>query len=95
MGIIQRLFWLGFAILGAVAYGFMTRLLAPRETVNALWLVIAAACTFVLAYRFYGCFLVTKVLVLNDQNPTPAFRFRDGRDYHPTNKWILFGHGNG
>jgi carbon starvation protein len=84
--------WAAIAALGAFAYAVITRLVRPEETVNALWLVVAAACTFVLAYRFYGKFLATKVFVLSDANLTPAVRIHDGRDFHATNKWVLFGH---
>ena len=59
---------------------------------NSLWLVITALAAFLVAYRFYGAFLAAKVAVLNDQHPTPAYRLRDGVDYHPTKKLVLFGH---
>jgi carbon starvation protein len=60
--------------------------------VNSLWLVAVALAAFAVAYRFYGAFLSAKVAVLDDQRLTPAHRLRDGVDYHPTNKWVLFGH---
>ncbi len=59
---------------------------------NSLWLVITALAAFLLAYRFYGAFLATKVLMLNDNHITPAHRLRDGVDYHPTKGLVLFGH---
>ena len=59
---------------------------------NALTLLIIAACVFALAYRYYSAFLAAKVLVLDSNKKTPAERLNDGHDYHPTNKWILFGH---
>jgi carbon starvation protein len=59
---------------------------------NSLWLILAALAAFTVAYRYYSAFLATKVAVLNDANRTPAHRLRDGVDYHPTNKWVLFGH---
>jgi len=59
---------------------------------SSLVLVIAGLCIFALAYRYYGAFLAAKVLTLNDARPTPAHQFRDGVDYHPTNRWVLFGH---
>ncbi len=77
---------------GALALGVLTRIIHVGEEVNALWLVAAAACIFILAYRFYASFLAAKVLALDDGRPTPAHALRDGRDYHPTNKWVLFGH---
>jgi carbon starvation protein len=59
---------------------------------HALTLIITALLVFSLAYRFYSKFIITKVLVFDDKNPTPAHNLRDGRDYHPTNKFVLFGH---
>jgi carbon starvation protein len=59
---------------------------------NSLWLVAGALAAFAVAYRFYGAFLAAKVAVLDDRRETPAHRLRDGVDYHPTNKWVLFGH---
>lgn len=59
---------------------------------NSLWLVITALAAFLVAYRFYGAWLAARVAVLNDNNPTPAHRLRDGVDYHPTKRIVLFGH---
>ncbi len=59
---------------------------------HALTLVIVSLLVFALAYRYYSKFIITKVLVLNDAIPTPAHTLRDGKDYHPTNKYVLFGH---
>ncbi|SHE52788.1 carbon starvation protein [Desulfofundulus australicus DSM 11792] len=59
---------------------------------RALTLIIIAALVFVLSYRFYGAFLAAKVLALDPKRRTPAEAHNDGRDYVPTNRWILFGH---
>ncbi|MFA5839732.1 MAG: carbon starvation protein A [Candidatus Margulisiibacteriota bacterium] len=59
---------------------------------NALVLLVIAACVFALAYRYYAVFLSAKVLVLNPQRQTPAYTLIDGHDYEPTNRWVLFGH---
>ena len=59
---------------------------------HALTLLVISLLVFALAYRFYAKFIITKILVLNDKRPTPAHTFKDGRDYHPTNKYVLFGH---
>ncbi len=59
---------------------------------NSLWLVVGALAAFAVAYRYYGAFLAAKVAVLDDRRATPAHRLRDGVDYHPTNKYVLFGH---
>lgn len=80
------------AAVGAFALGVVTQVINPAEKVNALWLVIAAACFFVISYRLYGTFICAKVLSLNDRIVPPSKRLTDGRDYHPTHKWVLFGH---
>ncbi|MBW7957211.1 MAG: carbon starvation protein A [Deltaproteobacteria bacterium] len=80
------------AIAFAVSFGVTTRIINPSEGVNALWLVIAAACFFIIAYRLYGAFIAAKVLALDDRRPTPAVRLNDGSDYHPTHPLVLFGH---
>src|ERR1044072_2404493 len=59
---------------------------------NSLWIVLGSLAAFTLAYRFYGAFLAAKVAVLDDTRATPAHRLKDGVDYHPTNKLVLFGH---
>jgi carbon starvation protein len=59
---------------------------------NAIYLVLGAACVFVLAYRYYGAFIAAKVLALDDSRVTPSEKYNDGRDYVPTNRWIVFGH---
>jgi carbon starvation protein len=92
MRVLKPLLWVAVALLGALAFAVITRLVRPSEHISALWLVVAAGCTFALAYRFYGALLATKVFVLEDARRTPAVRLADGRDFHPTNKWVLFGH---
>ncbi len=62
------------------------------ETINALWLVVAGLCSFAVAYRFYSKWLITKVLVLDKERATPAHTKKDGKDFVPTNKWVVFGH---
>jgi carbon starvation protein len=59
---------------------------------NSVSLLIIAACVFILAYRYYSAFISAKILVLNDDFITPAYRCNDGREFVPTNKWVLFGH---
>jgi carbon starvation protein len=59
---------------------------------NALTLLIIAFCVFALSYRFYAVFLTSKVLVLDSKRTTPSHKLKDGHDYEPTNKWVLFGH---
>ena len=88
----MMLIWSGVAITCAVAFGHVTGLLNPDEKVNGLWLVVAAACFYVLAYRFYGRFLSRRVMNLDDRRRTPAHRLQDGTNFYPANKYILFGH---
>jgi len=59
---------------------------------NSLWLMFGAIAAVAVAYRYYAAFLAAKVAMLDDARVTPAHRLRDGVDYHPTNKWVLFGH---
>lgn len=59
---------------------------------HALPLIVGVICVFVIAYRLYGAFIAAKVLALDDTRITPAHRLNDGHNYHPTNKWVLFGH---
>ncbi len=84
------LLWSGVAILGAAAFAILA--LSRGETVNAAWLLTAAVCTYVIAYRFYSRFLATRVFGLDDRRATPAERLSNGRDFVPTNKYVLYGH---
>src|SRR5256884_443121 len=84
--------WALVAAVCAVAFGFVTGVFQPGERVNGLWLVVAAACFYVLGLRFYGRFLATQVLELNDQRVTPAHRLHDGTNFYAANKYVLFGH---
>jgi carbon starvation protein len=85
-------FWAAVAALCAVAFGVVTGVFNPDEKVNGLWLVVAASCFYILAYRFYGRFLARRVLELDDRRITPAHRLNDGANFQPTNRWVLFGH---
>ena len=62
------------------------------EPINSFWLVTAAACSYLTGYRFYARFIAARVMALDDRRATPAERLRNGHDYEPTNKWIVFGH---
>src|SRR3954462_10131275 len=59
---------------------------------HAMPLMLAVLCLMAIAYRYYSAFVAAKVAALDDARPTPAVRLNDGQDYHPTNKWVLFGH---
>lgn len=80
------------AVIFAIAFGVATRIINTGETVNALWLVVAAACFFVIVYRLYGAFIAARVFALDDSRKTPAVKYSDGKDYHPTHTLVLFGH---
>jgi len=92
MNVAVNLLWVLLSGLGAVALAHVVGVLNPHEKVNGLWLVVAAACIYVLAYRFYGRWLARQVVELNNQRVTPAIRMNDGVNFHPTNKVVLFGH---
>lgn len=63
-----------------------------RTLLHAMPLLLGALCVLAVAYRYYSAFLAARVAALDDTRPTPAHRFNDGQNYHPTNKWVLFGH---
>jgi carbon starvation protein len=88
--VLQPIVLILIAILGAASFARLA--LSRGETINAAWLLTAAICTYVIAYRFYSKIIATKIFALDDERPTPAVRLNDGRDYTPTNKWIAFGH---
>ena len=88
--IMHALLWVAVAVIGAGSLGFIA--VSRGETISAAWLVIAALCTYFLAYRFYALFVAKKVLGINPARQTPAYRHNDGLDYVPTNKYVLFGH---
>ena len=86
----SALVWTAIALSGAGAIGFLA--LSRGENVNAAWLLTAAVCTYLVAYRFYSRIIAAKIFALDDRRMTPAERLSDGQDYVPTNRWIVFGH---
>ena len=86
----NKLLWGVIAIVGASCFGYLA--LQQGETVSAMYLVVAAVCIYMIAYRFYGRFVAYKVLELDKNRATPAMINDDGRDFVPTNKSVLFGH---
>jgi carbon starvation protein len=82
--------WVLVAAAGAGAFGFIA--LARGETISAAWLVVAAVCSYLVAYRFYSRFIAQKVFELDATRATPAERHNNGRDFVPTSRWVLFGH---
>jgi carbon starvation protein len=89
---VKIIVWFFISIIAAVSFSIATGIFHPAEKINALWLVTAAACFYVLTYRFYAAFITSKVLIIDENRITPAKKLFDGIDYHPTNRWILFGH---
>src|SRR5579885_2037348 len=63
-----------------------------RVVLHAMPVMVGVLVVFALAYRYYSAFLAARVAALDDRRVTPAYRFNDGQNYHPTNKWVLFGH---
>ena len=61
-------------------------------TVQAMWVMLGALAALAVSYRYYSAFLAAKVAVLDDSRPTPAHTRSDGQNFHPTNRWVLFGH---
>ena len=82
--------WIAVAALGAA--GFAMLALTRGENVSAAWMLVAGVASYVIAYRFYARFLALRVFALDDRRATPAERLDNGRDFVPTNKWVLFGH---
>ena len=87
---LSMVIWALVAAAGAAAFAVLA--LHRGETISAAWIVIAALCTYSVAYRFYSRFIAYRVLELDDGRATPAERLENGVDYLPTNRWVLFGH---
>jgi carbon starvation protein len=87
---LKALLWAGVAVLGASALGAIA--LQRGESINSAWFVVAAVCVYALGYRFYSAFIAAKVLALDPTRATPAERLSNGRDFVPTNRWVVFGH---
>jgi len=90
LAVVKRLLWVAIAVLGAAAFGVLA--LARGETISAAWLLVAAVCTYTIAFRFYSKFLANTVFGLDPRRATPAERLNNGHDFVPTNRWVLFGH---
>jgi len=84
------LIWSFVSATGAASFAWLA--LSRGEPVSAAWLLVAALCTYAVSYRFYSKFIASKIFALDPARPTPAVRLNDGRDFTPTNRWIVFGH---
>ncbi len=85
-----KVLWGFVAILGAIALGYVA--LNRGESINAMWILTASICVYLIGYRYYSLYIAEKVLKVDATRMTPAFRHNDGLDYVPTNKVVLFGH---
>jgi carbon starvation protein len=90
MSLWKKLLWISVTLLGLGSIAILA--MSRGEQINALWIVVAGLCAFAISYRFYSKWLASKVLLLNDQRATPALVQNDGKDFVPTNRWMVFGH---
>ncbi len=88
----RKIIWFTVSLIFAISFAIVTGAYNPSEKINALWIVTATVCFYAITYRLYASFLAAKVLSLNENYLVPSKRLRDGIDYHPTNRWVLFGH---
>ena len=88
--LLRRIAWFLLAALGAAGFAVMAT--ARGETISAAWILVAGISSYVIGYRFYSRFVALKVFALDDRRATPAERLGNGRDFVPTNKWVLYGH---
>jgi carbon starvation protein len=88
--LLRRLGWVGVSVVGAACLAVIA--FDRGEPVNSIWIVVAAASIYAIGYRFYSSFIAAKIMALDERRATPAERLRDGHDFEPTNKWIVFGH---
>jgi carbon starvation protein len=88
--LLKNSIWVLIAVLGAAAVGGIA--MNRGESINTLWFVTAALCVYAIAYRFYAAWIAATVLAVDATRATPAERLDNGRDFVPTNKWIVFGH---
>ncbi|HEY8650148.1 MAG TPA: carbon starvation CstA family protein [Chthoniobacterales bacterium] len=90
MTIWKKLLWIAITLLGVAAVWVLA--FSRGEQISALWIIVAGLCAAAISYRFYSKWLATKVLLLNDERATPALVQNDGKDFVPTNRWMVFGH---
>jgi carbon starvation protein len=86
----RAIVWSVVAVAGALSVAAIAS--HRGEEINAMWLVVAAVCSYALGYRFYSKFIAARVLTLDALRATPAERLENGRDFVRTNKWVVFGH---
>src|SRR5512145_717826 len=87
---LRALGWIAVALLGAGALAVIAT--TRGEPLSSAWFLVAALSIYAIGYRFYSAFLAAHALSLDDARLTPAHRLRDGKDFVPTNRWVVFGH---
>src|SRR5438105_5703147 len=90
MSLWKKLLWIAVTLLGLGSLAVLA--LSRGEQISALWIVVAGFCAAAVSYRFYSKWIAAKILVLNDERATPAVVKNDGKDFVPTNRWMVFGH---
>src|SRR3989440_2851002 len=90
MTLAKKLLWIAVTLIGLASVYVLA--LSRGEQISALWIVVAGFCAAAISYRFYSKWLAAKVLALNDERATPAVVKNDGKDFVPTNRWMVFGH---
>ncbi len=90
MSLWKKLLWVTVTLLGLASLAVLA--LSRGEQISALWIIVAGLCGAAISYRFYSKWIATKILVLNDERATPAIVRNDGKDFVPTNRWMVFGH---
>src|SRR3989440_3063373 len=86
----KKLLWVAVTLLGLASIAVLA--MSRGEQISALWIVVAGFCAAAVSYRFYSKWIAAKILVLNDERATPALVKNDGKDFVPTNRWMVFGH---
>ena len=59
---------------------------------RALYVILPTLGILAIAYRYYSAFIAARVMALDDSRRTPAHRLNDGHNYHPTHRFVRFGH---
>src|SRR5215470_10297925 len=90
MSLWKKILWIGVTLIGLASLAILA--LSRGEQISALWIVTAGFCAAAISYRFYSKWIAAKILVLNDERATPAVVKNDGKDFVPTNRWMVFGH---
>src|SRR3954454_24168961 len=86
------LVWGLVVLAGAFGFAMIAGLRGEGQQVNAIWMIVAGLCTYAIGYRFYSRWIATRVFELDASRATPSERLSNGRDFVPTNRWVLLGH---